>query len=96
MGNERAETYLRQLAEAGLRRVADQLRGLDDTGEPDQWPDPRVLASAVAESALWKVIRAGQILVAAARWMRITSTALRPIFIPPLRSGPGCGTGTAG
>ena len=65
MGNERAETYLRQLAEAGLRRVADQLRGLDDTGEPDQWPDPRVLASAVAESALWKVIRAGQILVAA-------------------------------
>jgi hypothetical protein len=63
VGNQRAETYLRQLAEAELRRVADQLRGLDDADEPDQWPDPRLLASAVAQSALWKVIRAGQILV---------------------------------
>ncbi len=65
MGNERAETYLRQLAEAELRRAGGQLRGLDDTAEADIWPDPRTLASSVADSALWKVIRAGQILVVA-------------------------------
>jgi hypothetical protein len=65
VGNERAETYLRLLAEVELRRAGDQLRGLDAAGDADQWPNPRMTASTVAESALWTVIRAGQILVAA-------------------------------
>jgi hypothetical protein len=65
VGNERAETYLRLLAEVELRRAGDQLRGLDAAGDADQWPHPRMAASTVAESALWTVIRAGQILVAA-------------------------------
>src|ERR1700733_745968 len=65
VGNERAETYLRLLAEAELRRAGDQLRSLDAAGDADQWPNPRMAASTVAESALWTVIRAGQILVAA-------------------------------
>jgi hypothetical protein len=65
VGNERAETYLRLLAEVELRRAGDQLRGVDAAGDADQWPNPRMAASTVAESALWTVIRAGQILVAA-------------------------------
>ena len=65
MGNERAETYLRLLAEVELRRAGNQLRGLDAAGDADVWPDPRMLASTVAEGALWTVIQAGQILVAA-------------------------------
>ena len=65
VGNERAETYLRLLAEVELRRAGDQLRGLDAAGDADVWRDPRIAASAEADSALWTVIRAGQILVAA-------------------------------
>ena len=64
MGDERAETYLRLLAEAELRRAGDQLRA------GCRGRDGRPVRSghgpfATAESALWKVIRAGRILVAA-------------------------------
>ena len=65
MSDERAETYLRLRAEAELRRVADQMRGLDAAAGPDDRADPGLRPSATAETALWKVIRAGRILVAA-------------------------------
>ncbi len=65
MSDERAETYLRLRAEAELRRVADQMRGLDAAAGPDDRADPGMRPFATAETALWKVIRAGRILVAA-------------------------------
>ena len=65
MSDERAETYLRLRAEAELRRVADQLRGLDATIRPDDRGDPGMRPFATAETAQWKVVRAGRILVAA-------------------------------
>ena len=52
MGDERAETYLRLLAEVELRRAG-------------AWSDPGVAPFAAAESALWRVVRAGRILAAA-------------------------------
>ncbi len=64
MGDERAETYLRLLAEAELRRAGDQLRRLD-TAAKDVWADPGMTPFRTAESATWKVVRAGRILVAA-------------------------------
>ena len=64
MGEERAETYLRLLAEAELGRAGDQLRDLDATTGTDGSSDPG-MEHATAERALWKVIRAGRILVAA-------------------------------
>ena len=65
VGDERAETYLRLLAEVELRRAGDQLRGLDAVAGTDDWSDPGMTPFAIAESALWKVIRAGRILAAA-------------------------------
>jgi hypothetical protein len=65
VGDERAETYLRLLAEVQLRRAGDQLRGLDAAAGTDEWPDPGMSPFATAEGALWKVTRAGRILVAA-------------------------------
>ena len=64
VGEERAETYLRLLAEVELRRAGDQLRGLDAAAGTDAWSEPG-MEHATAELALWKVIRAGRILVAA-------------------------------
>ena len=64
VGEERAETYLRLLAEAELRRAGDQLRGLDAAAGTDARSDPG-MEHAIAERALWRVIRAGRILVAA-------------------------------
>ena len=64
MGDERAETYLRLLAEAELRRVGDQLRRLDIAAK-DIWADPGMTPFRTSESATWKVVRAGRILVAA-------------------------------
>ena len=64
MGKERAETYLRLLAEAELRRAGDQLRGLDAAAGTDGWSDPGI-EHATAERALGKVISTGWILVAA-------------------------------
>jgi hypothetical protein len=65
VGDERAETYLRLLAEAELRRAGDQLRGMDAAAGTDDWSDPGMEPFAIAENAQWKVIRAGRILVAA-------------------------------
>ena len=65
MGDERAETYLRLRAEVELRQAADRLRGLDAAVRPDDRADPGMPPFATAEGALWKVIRAGRILVAA-------------------------------
>ena len=64
MGEERAETYLRLLAEAELRRVGDRLRCLDAAAGTDGASGPGV-EHATAERALRRVIRAGRILVAA-------------------------------
>ncbi len=64
VGDERAETYLRLLAEAELRRAGDQLRRLDIVAE-DVWADPGMTPFRTSEGATWKVIRAGRILVAA-------------------------------
>ena len=65
MGDERAETYLRLLAEVELRRAGDQLRGLDAAAGTGEWSDPGMAPFAAAESAQWRVVRAGRILVAA-------------------------------
>jgi hypothetical protein len=64
---ERAETYLRRLAEGELRRVGDQLRGPPAAAGPDRTlggipVNPPFAASEVTQ---WRVIRAGRILVAA-------------------------------
>lgn len=65
MGDERAETYLGLLAEAELRRAGDRLRGLGAAAGTDVWSDPGMAPFATAEGALWKVGRAGRILVVA-------------------------------
>jgi hypothetical protein len=65
VGDERAETYLRRVAEAELRRAGHELRRLDaepGTGTPGA---PIMEAFAVASRAQWKVVRTGRILVAA-------------------------------
>jgi hypothetical protein len=64
VGDERAETYLRRLAEAELRRAGAELRRLD-AAAGDLWADPGMTPFAIAEGAAWKVGRAGRILVAA-------------------------------
>ena len=40
VGDERAETYLRLLAETELRRAGDQLRGLDAAAGTGEGSDP--------------------------------------------------------
>jgi hypothetical protein len=47
VGEERAETYLRRLAEAELRRVGGQLRSLETAAGTDAGSDPaRALSAA--------------------------------------------------
>ena len=65
VGDERAETYLRLLAEAVLRQAGDRLRALDVAAGTDIWSDPGMAPFATSESATWKVGRAARILVAA-------------------------------
>ena len=65
VGDERAETHLRLLAEVELRRTGDQLRGLDAAAGTDEWSDPGMAPSAAAQSAQWRVVRAGRMLAAA-------------------------------
>jgi hypothetical protein len=55
VGDERAETYLRQVAEREFRRVI----------HPPGWADHRMSTSDIAASALWNLRRAGRILIAA-------------------------------
>jgi hypothetical protein len=64
VGKERAETYLRMLAEAELRRAGKQLRDLDAAAGTDGWSAPG-LEHATTERALRKFVQAGRILVAA-------------------------------
>lgn len=54
MDDERAETYVRLRAEVELRRVGDQLHGLDAVAGTGDRPAPGV-PFALAETALWKV-----------------------------------------
>jgi hypothetical protein len=65
VGDERAETYLRLLAEVELRRAGDEPRGVDAAAGTGEGSDPGMAPFAAAESALWRVVRAGRILVAA-------------------------------
>jgi hypothetical protein len=64
VGDERAETYLRLRAEAELRRAGAELRHLD-AAAGDAPADPRMMPFGTSETAQWKVLRAGRILVAA-------------------------------
>ena len=64
VGDERAETYLRRLAETELRRVGDELRRLDAAaGNRGARPDTTLFRAT--ENAEGRVMRAGRILVAA-------------------------------
>jgi hypothetical protein len=65
VGDERAETYLRVLAEAELRRVSSRLRLLDAAAGTDVWSPPDSSLFVTAERAQWKVGRTGRILLAA-------------------------------
>ena len=65
MGDERAETYLRVLTEAELRRVSSRLRLLDAAAGTDVWSPPDSSLFVTAERAQWKVGRTGRILLAA-------------------------------
>jgi hypothetical protein len=88
VGEERAETYLRLLAEVELGRAGDQLRGLDAAAGTAAWSDPG-MEHATAERALWKVTRAGRILVAAGVLDHDCLTGSRMIFTRPSRPGHG-------
>ncbi len=65
VSEERAEIYLRRLAEAELRRAGEQLRGLDARAGAGARPDPGKDPFVTADRAQWKVARAGRILIAA-------------------------------
>ena len=65
MGDERAETYLRVLAESELRRAGERLRALDAAAGTDLWSRPDMSLFATVEGAQWKVVRTARILVAA-------------------------------
>lgn len=64
VGDERAETYLRLLAESELRRAGERLRAVDAAGT-DVRSDRGMAPFATAEGAQWTVGRAGRILVVA-------------------------------
>lgn len=64
VGDERAETYLRRLAEAELRRTGAELRRLEAAaGNTSARPGPALFGAP--EDAQGKVVQAGRILVAA-------------------------------
>lgn len=65
MGDERAETYLRRLAEAELRGAGHQVRDLDARTAAGLRPDPGMDPFVAADRGQWKVVRTGRILVAA-------------------------------
>jgi arginase len=64
VGDERAETYLRVLAESELRRAGTRLRLLDAAAGTDVWSPPDSSLFVIAERAQWKVGRTGRILLA--------------------------------
>jgi hypothetical protein len=65
VSDEGAEAYLRQVAEAALRRAGGQLRELDTRAAADPGFDPGMDPFTAASAAQWKVLKAGRILVAA-------------------------------
>ena len=75
VGDERAETYLRLLAEAELRRAGDQLRRLDVAAGTDVWADPGMTPFRTAESARGRSYGPGGSSSRPACSTRITSTA---------------------
>jgi hypothetical protein len=85
VGDDRAETYLRELAEAELRRMGEQLRRLDAAAGTDVRSDPGMSLFVTAEGAQWKVGRTARILVAAgapellARWPLSCQTRQVPV-----------------
>jgi hypothetical protein len=86
VGDERAETYLRVLAEAELRRVSSRLRLLDAAAGTDVWSPPDSSLFVTAERAQWKVGRTGRILLAAGvlgRRPAPPSPEPKPAAIPP-------------
>jgi hypothetical protein len=65
VGDERAETYLRVLAQAELRRVGEQIRRVDAMGGIEARSREGMSLFGATERAQWKVIRTARILVAA-------------------------------
>jgi hypothetical protein len=65
VGDERAETYLRLLAEAELRRAGEQIRRVDAATGTEARSRPGMALFATTERAQWKVVRTARILVAA-------------------------------
>ena len=65
MGDKRAETYLRLLAEAELRRVGEQIRRVDAMAGIEARSREGMSLFGAAERAQWKVLRTARILVAA-------------------------------
>jgi hypothetical protein len=88
VGEERAETYLRLLAEVELGRTGDQLHGLDAAAGTDAWSDPGV-EHATAERALWRSSGPGGSSSRPACSTTIALPGSRMIFIRPSRPGHG-------
>jgi hypothetical protein len=65
VGYERAETYLRLLAEAELRRVGEQIRRVDAMAGIEARSREGMSLFGATERAQWKVVRTARILVAA-------------------------------
>jgi hypothetical protein len=65
VGDERAETYLRLLAEAELRRVGEQIRRIDAMAGIEARSREGMSLFGATERAQWKVLRTARILVAA-------------------------------
>jgi hypothetical protein len=65
VGDERAETYLRLLAEAELRRVGEQIRRVDAVAGIGARSREGMSLFGSTELAQWKVVRTARILVAA-------------------------------
>ena len=86
MGDERAETYLRRLAEVQLRRAGDRLRGVDAAVGTGNSPDPGMVPFATAEEAHWKVERAGRILIAAGAFDELSLRCLSDDLYPAIQA----------
>jgi hypothetical protein len=65
VGDDRAETYLRLLAEAELRWVGEQIRRVDAMAGIEARSREGMSLFGITERALWKVVRTARILVAA-------------------------------
>ena len=77
MGDERAETYLRLLAEAELRRVGEQVRRVDAMAGIEARSREGMSLFGATERAQWKVVRTARSSSRRACSTRNASTALR-------------------